>query len=81
MSEPIILHNYVGGEFIAPSTGQYLDNPEPAVGTILSHVPKSNAESLVFVAVVSFVAPWFTLVIFVRDKRITLLLLVLYLVS
>ena len=46
MSEPIILHNYVGGEFIAPSTGQYLDNPEPAVGTILSHVPKSNAEDV-----------------------------------
>ena len=46
MSEPVILHNYVGGEFIAPSTGQYLDNPEPAVGTILSHVPKSNAEDV-----------------------------------
>ena len=46
MSEPIILHNYVGGEFIAPSTGQYLDNPEPAVGTTLSHVPKSNAEDV-----------------------------------
>ena len=43
MSEPIILHNYIGGEFIAPSTGLYLDNPEPARGTILSHVPKSGA--------------------------------------
>ena len=46
MSEPIILHNYVGGEFIAPSTGLYLDNPEPALGTVLSHVPKSNAEDV-----------------------------------
>ena len=46
MSEPIILHNYVGDEFIAPSTGQYLDNHEPAVGTILSHVPKSNTEDV-----------------------------------
>lgn len=60
MSQPIILDNYIGGEFLAPSTGQYLDNTEPATGSVFSKIPKSDShdvQSAVAAATEAF-GPW-----------------------
>ena len=46
MSDVAILHNFVGGEFIAPSTGQYIDNVNPAVGEVIAHVPRSTRDDV-----------------------------------
>jgi aminomuconate-semialdehyde/2-hydroxymuconate-6-semialdehyde dehydrogenase len=34
--------NYTGGKFIAPNSGQYLENFEPATGQIYSYIPDSD---------------------------------------
>ena len=36
------IENYIGGEFVAPVLGQYLDNLEPATGKVYSHLPDSD---------------------------------------
>ncbi|MEC9466799.1 MAG: aldehyde dehydrogenase [Myxococcota bacterium] len=46
MSDVKILHNFVGGDFIAPSTGQYIDNVNPALGRVIAHVPRSTRDDV-----------------------------------
>ncbi len=40
------IENYINGELIAPSSGNYIDNIEPATGKIYSLVPESNDKDL-----------------------------------
>lgn len=40
------LQNFVNGEYCAPSTGQYIDNFEPATGKVYSLIPNSGAEDV-----------------------------------
>jgi aminomuconate-semialdehyde/2-hydroxymuconate-6-semialdehyde dehydrogenase len=42
----ITIQNYINGELIAPTDGQYLDNVEPATGAIYSKIPQSNSDDL-----------------------------------
>jgi len=37
------LHNYVGGRFVPPSTGFFLDDLAPATGALLTRIPRSGA--------------------------------------
>jgi aminomuconate-semialdehyde/2-hydroxymuconate-6-semialdehyde dehydrogenase len=39
---PYYLENYVGGKMIAPLTGNFIENINPATGEIFSHVPDSD---------------------------------------
>ncbi len=51
------LQNFIGGEFIPPASGQYLDNFEPATGQVYSAVPDSDerdVERAVFAAEKAF---------------------------
>ena len=36
------ISNYIGGEFVAPASGEYLDNFEPATGEVYSLIPDSD---------------------------------------
>ena len=36
------LSNYINGELVAPVSGAYLDNYEPATGSVYSHIPDSD---------------------------------------
>lgn len=38
--------NLIGGELLAPQTGRYLDNFEPAKGSVYSQVPDSGSEDV-----------------------------------
>jgi aminomuconate-semialdehyde/2-hydroxymuconate-6-semialdehyde dehydrogenase len=40
------LANYINGHAVAPKTGRYLDNYEPATGEVYSKVPDSGAEDV-----------------------------------
>lgn len=40
------LQNFVNGEYCEPSTGQYIDNFEPATGKVYSLIPNSGAEDV-----------------------------------
>lgn len=40
------IQNYIGGKLVEPSSGEYLDNIEPATGEVYSQFPNSNAEDL-----------------------------------
>ena len=40
------LQNFVNGEYCAPSTGQYIDNFEPATGKVYSLIPNSGSEDV-----------------------------------
>ncbi len=37
-----LLQNYINGELLAPASGKYLDNYEPATGAVYSQVPDSD---------------------------------------
>src|SRR5262245_61854846 len=37
-----IINNYIGGDFVAPSSGAYLDNWNPATGEVYSRVSDSD---------------------------------------
>jgi aminomuconate-semialdehyde/2-hydroxymuconate-6-semialdehyde dehydrogenase len=41
--ETIQIQNFVGGQFVRPKAGRYLDNIEPATGLSYSQVPDSDA--------------------------------------
>jgi aminomuconate-semialdehyde/2-hydroxymuconate-6-semialdehyde dehydrogenase len=41
--ETIQIQNFVGGHFVSPKAGRYLDNIEPATGLSYSQVPDSDA--------------------------------------
>ena len=36
------IENYIGGELLAPVSGAYLDNIDPAIGQVYSHIPDSD---------------------------------------
>lgn len=40
------ISNYIGGEFLKPVSGNYLDNYEPATGKVYSLVPDSDAQDV-----------------------------------
>jgi aminomuconate-semialdehyde/2-hydroxymuconate-6-semialdehyde dehydrogenase len=43
---PYHLENYIGGNLIGPLSGQFLENHNPATGTLLCHVPSSNERDI-----------------------------------
>ncbi|MEP6811297.1 MAG: aldehyde dehydrogenase family protein, partial [Chthoniobacterales bacterium] len=45
-TEQTTILNYIGGQFLAPNAGQYLDNIEPATGKPYSRVPDSDASDV-----------------------------------
>ncbi|MBX2891128.1 MAG: aldehyde dehydrogenase [Saprospiraceae bacterium] len=38
-----VIQNYIGGKFVPPASGQYLDNHNPATGEIFGKIPDSDA--------------------------------------
>ena len=36
------IENYIGGEFVQPASGEYLDNYDPALGAVYSQVADSD---------------------------------------
>jgi len=40
------LRNYIGGQFLTHSGGQWMDNPEPATGSQICRIPLSNASDV-----------------------------------
>lgn len=36
------IENYIGGEFVQPASGEYLENFNPATGEVYSHIPDSD---------------------------------------
>ncbi len=40
------LSNFIAGQFVAPSTGQYLDVHEPATGQVYAQAPASDARDI-----------------------------------
>ncbi|MCB0661156.1 MAG: aldehyde dehydrogenase [Saprospiraceae bacterium] len=40
------LKNYIGGEFLPPDSGNYLENPNPATGKTYSYIPDSQASDI-----------------------------------
>ena len=36
------IQNYIGGELTTPGSGEYLDNFDPSVGVVYSHIPDSD---------------------------------------
>jgi aminomuconate-semialdehyde/2-hydroxymuconate-6-semialdehyde dehydrogenase len=46
LSIPLYLENYIGGNFVAPGTGNYIDNINPATGSLFSYVPDSNEQDI-----------------------------------
>lgn len=42
------IQNYVGGELVAPVSGEYLDNYDPATGEAYSHIPDSDQRDVEF---------------------------------
>ena len=45
-SESPQIRNFIGGEFVEPISGKYLDNIEPATGTPYSQVADSDAHDV-----------------------------------
>jgi aminomuconate-semialdehyde/2-hydroxymuconate-6-semialdehyde dehydrogenase len=45
-TEPTQIRNFIGGEFVEPTGGKYLDNIEPATGKVYSHVADSDARDV-----------------------------------
>ena len=61
MANPQKLHNFIGGEAVAPKSGRYLDNYEPATGQVYSLVPDSNAADVeAAVAAAREAFPWWS---------------------
>jgi aminomuconate-semialdehyde/2-hydroxymuconate-6-semialdehyde dehydrogenase len=38
--------NYIDGAFVAPISGQYIDNYNPALGKVYSHIPDSDGQDV-----------------------------------
>ncbi len=43
---PFHLENYIGGNFIGPLSGQFLDNVNPATGEVYGQIPDSNHKDI-----------------------------------
>jgi 2-hydroxymuconic semialdehyde dehydrogenase len=60
-NSPLKLANYIGGHPIAPKTGKYLNNFEPATGEVYSLVPDSGAEDInLAVDAAKQIFPWWS---------------------
>ncbi|RYF82487.1 MAG: aldehyde dehydrogenase family protein, partial [Chitinophagaceae bacterium] len=46
LSIPSKLENFIGGEFIAPRSGNYMQNVNPATGEIICEIPDSDEEDI-----------------------------------
>jgi aminomuconate-semialdehyde/2-hydroxymuconate-6-semialdehyde dehydrogenase len=64
----IKIENYIGGEFVAPQSGQYIDNFEPATGEVYSYIPRSG-ETEVKAAVELAKKAFLTWSIMPKEKR------------
>lgn len=42
----VVIQNYIGGKFVAPIGGQYLDNVNPATGEVYGKIPDSGPEDV-----------------------------------
>jgi len=42
----ITIENYINGELVAPTDGQYIDNYNPSKGEVYSHIPNSQANDV-----------------------------------
>lgn len=40
------LANFINGDFVAPNSGEYLDNYNPATGEVYSQIPRSSASDI-----------------------------------
>lgn len=40
------IENYIDGELVAPASGEYIDNYEPATGQVYSLIPQANQQDL-----------------------------------
>ena len=38
--------NYIGGQWVAPTLGQYFENRSPVDGHVFTHIPRSTAEDV-----------------------------------
>src|SRR5512141_2198132 len=38
----VTIENYIGGEFVKPASGEYLDNYDPSTGQVYSQIPDSD---------------------------------------
>jgi aminomuconate-semialdehyde/2-hydroxymuconate-6-semialdehyde dehydrogenase len=43
---PYHLENFIGGNFIGPLSGQFLDNVNPATAEIVGQIPNSNEKDI-----------------------------------
>ncbi|MBP6828378.1 MAG: aldehyde dehydrogenase family protein, partial [Saprospiraceae bacterium] len=41
-----IIQNYIGGQFVPPLNGQYLDNFNPATGEVYGRIPDSGPDDV-----------------------------------
>lgn len=46
LTAPAHISNYIGGAFIAPAKGKYIENINPATGEIYSQIPDSTIEDI-----------------------------------
>ena len=46
LTVPYHLENFIGGNFIAPLSGQFIDNINPATGEVYGQVPESNEKDI-----------------------------------
>lgn len=46
LSIPYHLENYIGGNFIGPLSGSFIDNVNPATGEVYGQIPDSNAKDI-----------------------------------
>ena len=46
LSLPFHLENYIGGNFIGPLSGQFIDNINPATGEVYGQIPDSNEKDI-----------------------------------
>ena len=43
---PYHLENYIGGNFIAPLSGEFIDGINPATAEVFCQIPNSNAKDI-----------------------------------
>ena len=46
LQAPTHISNYIGGNFQAPLSGNYIDNINPATGEVYGHIPDSNEQDV-----------------------------------
>ena len=46
MQIPNLIENFIGGNFVTPQKGNYLNNTNPATGEVYSQIPNSTLEDV-----------------------------------